>query len=177
MDEFVDGLLHEESFCDTALPRLTPRYTLEELERLEHRKSPLEDQFDLHTLDAQETVALEDSQPPPQTTSNLPTQARSVDDGMVDEEDMDAFGGEIDENADEEPLPKKSKPSCGSQAIDALILAKSKNRLKFKKKKKVEVEVEPPNLQDIAMGAIREDMSIAETNKLRISVGLNPLQL
>ena len=42
MDEFVDELLTSDRCCDTILPRLTSRFTLEEQGDLEPRFSPLE---------------------------------------------------------------------------------------------------------------------------------------
>jgi pre-mRNA-splicing factor 38A len=46
MDEMIDSLLHGERVCDVALPRLQKRHVLEELNQLELRISPLEENLD-----------------------------------------------------------------------------------------------------------------------------------
>jgi len=46
MDEFVDDLLHKDRVCATSLWKLPSRQVLEDLELLEPRESPLEDELD-----------------------------------------------------------------------------------------------------------------------------------
>jgi len=46
MDQFVDDLIREERQCDVILPRLQKRHVLEEMEQLEPRVSPLDDDMD-----------------------------------------------------------------------------------------------------------------------------------
>lgn len=47
MDEFVDELLTRDRSCGTSLWKLPARQVLEDLERLEPRESPLQEEFDV----------------------------------------------------------------------------------------------------------------------------------
>eukprot|EP00794_Sanderia_malayensis_P007905 gene7905-8759_t len=72
MDEFIDNLLREERVCDIILPRIQKRYTLEEMEQMEPRKSALED--DLDDLESEEEVEVKNS--PPRRRSRSPDRHR-----------------------------------------------------------------------------------------------------
>ncbi|VEU23497.1 DEKNAAC104453 [Brettanomyces naardenensis] len=46
IDEFIDGLLNKEKFCDLMLPRLIDREQLEDRELLEPRESEIQSEFE-----------------------------------------------------------------------------------------------------------------------------------
>ncbi|KAK2145922.1 hypothetical protein LSH36_647g01007 [Paralvinella palmiformis] len=68
MDEFIDGLLHEERMCDIILPRIQKRQVLEETNQLEPRVSALDDDLEeMETSDEDEDFdkkVIEDVKPP-----------------------------------------------------------------------------------------------------------------
>jgi pre-mRNA-splicing factor 38A len=66
LDEVADLLLHEEYFCDVALPRIPDRYQLEQAKLLPKRLSPLE--ADLMSED-EEILASSSSSSSPSSSS------------------------------------------------------------------------------------------------------------
>ncbi|KAK9496550.1 hypothetical protein O3M35_013175 [Rhynocoris fuscipes] len=73
MDEYIDGLLHEERMFDIILPRIQKRHVLEEANELEPRISALDDDAD----DNVESSGEEDEPPPEHNKSRREERKRT----------------------------------------------------------------------------------------------------
>lgn len=151
MDEFIDDLLHLDRVCDTILPRLTQRYILEDADELEPRISPLEDELDA-MMDEEEEEDI----------------AESKYNDIVEIKDND-----IVESKDEEmPQVKVTEVEIGEPKKK--VWSKKKVKSLFKTTKIA------PKLKDVEAdeGGAGGDasMTIAESNRLRASLGLAPLE-
>jgi pre-mRNA-splicing factor 38A len=184
MDVFVDDLLHQERVCDTILPRLTKRFVFEEFGELEPRVSILEEEEEDLLVDQEMEEDLEksleknlDAQVPiketvkeieNETINNEKSQDSSKLDNKLDSSKMDA-GKELSND--------KKKKDWSHKKVNALF-KKSKKPADIKSNQNIEETSEKikNKKETSSKGGFSESLSIQETNRMRISLGLKPLK-
>ncbi|KAJ3371821.1 hypothetical protein GGF31_002479 [Allomyces arbusculus] len=175
MDQFVDDLLREERVCDIILPRIQKRHVLEDKGDLDPRFSALSERFEAEEearMAAEETREISDREDADDDEQEV---------GAVPDEDGQVVGdAEIDA-----VMAEASEPGRGPELPEADVTAKVKISKKkiaktlFKKsrlseKSKPERARSPPPAS--GDGGFRESMSVEETNRMRIAMGLKPLR-
>ena len=149
VDEFVDDLLTKDFYCDIALPRLAPRYTLEAIGALEERKSLLED--DLGEGEDFESII-----------------EKAVDVEMLKRKAMQMPGETIDvDEANNNKRRMLDDDNIDDDDDDSKV---DKEKKKKKKNKKTAAA------DDDEKGEPEKLDEIAEANALRAKLGLKPLK-
>jgi hypothetical protein len=147
MDEFIDELLVQDRVCDTILPRLTQRYILEDSGELEPRISPLEDE-----LDAMEESPSEQSEHDSIVEGELEMEKEAIPENEKDVDKVN-FG--------------EKKKSFSKKKVKSL----------FKKPQKVMKLKDLGGLDNgLGGGGGESSTTVAESNRIRASLGLPPLE-
>ncbi len=146
MDAFIDELLTEERVCNVIMPRLIKRSILEEEGKLEPRSSILDEELE----------ELERSASEPE------------DEQEVVEEPVES----------DDPVDEPEEPEEPEEAQKEVELPGDKSKKKFSTKKvsklfKTTKVSKPPAPQKVISNG--DGMSIEETNRVRVSLGLKPL--
>ncbi|KNE62109.1 hypothetical protein AMAG_07357 [Allomyces macrogynus ATCC 38327] len=176
MDQFVDGLLREERLCDIILPRIQKRHVLEDKGDLDPRFSALSERFEaeeeapIPAEEAREVSDREDADDDEHEEGAVPD-----DDGqVVGDADIDAIMAEASEPARVPELPEvdvTAKVKISKKKIAKTLFKQSKSSQKNKPERSRSPP--PPASGD---GGFRESMSVEETNRMRIAMGLKPLR-
>ncbi|KNE63092.1 hypothetical protein AMAG_18948 [Allomyces macrogynus ATCC 38327] len=175
MDQFVDDLLLEERLCDIILPRIQKRHVLEDKGDLDPRLSALSERFEAEEearLAVEEAREISDRE---DTDDGQEEGAVPDEDGQeVGDADIDAIMAEASEPAREPELPEVDvtfKVKISKKKVAKTLFKKSKS---LEKSKPEHTQSPPP--PELGDGGFRESMSIEETNRMRIAMGMKPLR-
>ncbi|KAJ3364975.1 hypothetical protein GGF32_000633 [Allomyces javanicus] len=177
MDQFVDDLLREERVCDIILPRIQKRHVLEDKGDLDPRFSALSDRFEAEEearMAAEEAREISDCEDVDGDDEQEEGAVPDEDGQMVGDADIDAIMAEASEPAREPDLPEvdvTAKVKISKKKVAKTLFKKSKSSDKTKPERARSPS--PPASGD---GGFRESMSVEETNRMRIAMGLKPLR-
>ncbi|XP_040570307.1 pre-mRNA-splicing factor 38A [Lepeophtheirus salmonis] len=167
MDEFVDTLLREERLCDTILPRIQIRSILEETQNLEPRVSILDEDLD----------------------EEIEESSSEEEEGILKDDEGDTKKHKSKRRRDSSS--ERYKSSRRRRRSRSVSRDRRRNRSRSRsrsprrhdrrrdershhRRKESSQKSSSSNSYKSKGGA--DEMSIEETNKLRISLGLNPLK-
>nr|ACO15143.1 Pre-mRNA-splicing factor 38A [Caligus clemensi] len=175
MDEFIDSLLREERFCDTILPRIQIRSILEETHNLEPRVSILDEDLDEEidesssSSEEEEGILKEDKEEDRRTSSSSSRRRR-----------RDSSGERYKSSS------SRRRRRSGSRENRRRNRSRSRSRSprrherrrdeRSHHRRKESSSQKSASSKNRSSGGGADEMSIEETNKLRISLGLNPLK-
>lgn len=157
MDEFIDSLLHEERVCDVQLPRIQKRMVLEENNDLEARISVLEDDL----LD-EASSSSDEEMPEPSKTNRTRDRSRS-NDRVRDRERRRHRSRSRDRR-------RRSRSRDHKRRDRSPRDHRKRDREDGARVKREEREERGGG------GGGKDNLSVEETNKLRVSLGLAPLK-
>jgi len=164
MDEFIDSLLHDERVCDVQLPRIQKRMVLEENNDLEARLSVLEDDL----LD--EASSSSEDEFAEFTSSNKRERSRSHDRTRDRDRDRRRHRSRSREHR------RRSRSRDRKRGRDRSPRDGHKSSRRDRDDGPVRIKREDRDDRGGGGGGGKDDLSVAETNKLRASLGLPPLK-
>ncbi|KAJ3228039.1 hypothetical protein HK099_007320 [Clydaea vesicula] len=158
MDEFVDHLLRDDRYCDTILPRIPKRYVLEDLGELEPRVSKLEEELEDEDL-MNDILENGNASEVEEEFNSLENEERNKKKTKEDEDDF--------------------KTKISKKKVNKLFKKDKFERMEEMNKKEREedqLKLKKINKINSSGGDGDDSLSIEETNKIRLSLGLKPLK-
>jgi pre-mRNA-splicing factor 38A len=173
MDEFIDELLVSDRVCDTILPRLPKRHVLEENGDLEPRVSILEKELvsDAEMEDLGEDEFEEDEEEFEEDESDDEEEVEDQDREAKREEKVSTRVTPVLPPMDKDipdVLEKKKKKAWSKKKVNSLF--------KKSKSKSSSASADKEDASRPKGGGASEELSIEETNRIRVSLGLKPLK-
>ncbi|CAD5224450.1 unnamed protein product [Bursaphelenchus okinawaensis] len=151
MDEFIDSLLREDSYCDIQLPRLQKRQALEESNQIDPYVSSLDE--DLDNLSESESDEEPKEKPKPLTRRRNRSRSRSV-------------SRERDRRRGEDDRDRRRRHDSPEYSRRDRERAREKEREREKERKSRKKDKTKDD----------EEREIEESNALRAKLGLAPLE-
>jgi len=166
MDEFIDQLLRDERVCDVQLPRLQKRKVMEENNELDPRVSVLEDDL----LEEASSDSEPEQEPEPDREDRRKDRERRRERSRERERSRDRERHRDKRNRSRSRSRDRRRRSR-SRSRDKRRRDRSRSR-EYKRERHDKVKHEKGS----GSGGGKDELSVAETNKLRAQLGLPPLK-
>ncbi|XP_061175342.1 pre-mRNA-splicing factor 38A-like [Saccostrea echinata] len=186
MDEFIDNLLRDERVCDIILPRIQKRHILEENNELESRVSALDE--DLEDMDTDEEEAMERSPSPVDRRhgdrGSPPRHRRSPSPRNRDRDRRKRSRSRDREKRKRSPTDKRHRDEDRKKSKKHRHEHKSRDKDRDREKRhhrssrhhKDDKDRDREKDKGGSRSESKAELSVAETNELRASLGLPPLK-
>lgn len=188
MDEFVDSLLRDERVCDIILPRIQKRHVLEENNQLENRVSALDE--DLEDMESDEEEPMERSPSPvdrrKSDRSSPSRHRRSPSPRSRDRRKRSRSRDREKRHRSRSPTDKRHRDDDRKKSKKHRHEHKSRDKDRDREKRSHRSSRHHKDDKDRSRDKDRDkggsrsdskgDLSVAETNELRASLGLPPLK-